>query len=145
MNRQNFYDALLTQDGHQIEHVRPPRDLQSWQQLPVSAIASFQPVTLRSLDAAEIQAVLKAHPYQRFPVEQKDRLAGILTRKEAELALVENRAPKLERATACLREQTIRDLQRLLIESTSHLVVVLDRPDGRALGLVTLHDLLRAE
>ena len=27
-----------------IEHVRPPRDLQSWQQLPVSAIANFRPV-----------------------------------------------------------------------------------------------------
>jgi CIC family chloride channel protein len=145
MNRQNFYDALLTQDGHQLEHVRPPRDLQSWQQLPVSAIASFQPVTLRSLDAAEIQALLKSHPYQRFPVEQNDRLAGVLTRKEAELALVEKRAPKLEPATTCLREQTIRDLQRLLIESASQFVVVQDRPGGKTLGLVTLHDLLRAE
>ena len=58
LNRQNFYDALLTQDGHQLEHVGPPRDLQSWQQLPVSAIASFQPVMLRSLDAAEIQKPL---------------------------------------------------------------------------------------
>ena len=128
-----------------LEHVRPPRDLQSWQQLPVSAIASFQPVTLRSLDVAEIQAVLKAHPYQRFPVEQNDRLAGILTRKEAGLAMSENRAPKLERATTCQREQTIRDLQRLLIESASQFVVVLDRPDGKVIGLVTLHDLLRAE
>ncbi len=145
LNRQNFYDALLTQDGHQIEHVRPPRDLQSWQQLPVSAIASFQPVILRSLAAAEIEAMLKTHPYQCFPVEQNDRLAGILTRKEAGLALVENRAPKLERATICLREQTIRDLQRLLIESSSHFVIVLDRPDGKVIGLVTLHDLLRAE
>jgi CIC family chloride channel protein len=145
MNRQNFYDALLTQDGHQIEHVRPPRDLQSWQQLPVSAIASFQPVTLRNLDVAEIQAVLKAHPYHRFPVEQNGSLVGILTRKEAELALAENRAPKLERATTCLRAQTIRDLQRRLIESASQFVVVLDRPGGKILGLVTLHDLLRAE
>jgi len=145
LNRQNFYDALLTQDGHQLEHVRPPRDLQSWQQLPVSAIASFQPVTLRSLDAAEIQAALKAHPYQRFPVEQNDQLAGILTRKEAGLALAENRAPRLEPATTCRREQSIRDLQRLLIESASQFVVVLDRPDGKAIGLVTLHDLLRAE
>ena len=74
MNRQNFYDALLTQDGHQLEHVRPPRDLQSWQQLPLyTAIASFQPVTLRSMDTTEIQALLKAHPYQRFPVDQNDR------------------------------------------------------------------------
>jgi CBS domain-containing protein len=48
-------------------------------------------------------------------------------------------------AATCLREQTIRDLQRLLIESASQFVVVLDRVDGKVLGLVTLHDLLRAE
>ena len=53
--------------------------------------------------------------------------------------------PRLERATTCRREETIRDLQRLLIESASQFVVVLDRPDGKILGLVTLHDLLRAE
>lgn len=145
MNRQIFYDALLTQDGHQLEHIRPPHDLHSWQQLPVSAIASFRPVMLRSLDSAEIQALLKAHPYQRFPVEQNDRLAGILARKEADLAQAENRAPKLEPATTCRREQTIRDLQHLLIESASQFVVVLDRPEGKVIGLVTLHDLLRAE
>ena len=145
MNRQNFYDALLAQDGHQLEHVRPPRDLQSWQQLPVSAIASFQPVTIHSLETNEISALLKAYPYQRFPVESGGWLAGVLTRKEAVLALAENRPPRLEPATTCLREQTIRDLQRLLIESASQFVVVLDRPGGTILGLVTLHDLLRAE
>ena len=83
MNRENFYDALLTQDGHQLEHVRPPRGLQGWQQLPVSAIANFRPVVIRDLDAAEIQKMLKAHPYQRFPVVREGKLAGILTRKEA--------------------------------------------------------------
>jgi len=145
MNRHNFYDALLAQDGHQLEHVRPPRDLQSWQHLPVSAVASFQPVLVRSLEAAEMQNVLQSHPYQRFPVELDGRLAGILTRREAELAGAEKREPKLEPATTCLRGQTIRDLQRLLIESASQFVVVLDRKDGQAIGLVTLHDLLRAE
>jgi CIC family chloride channel protein len=63
LNRENFYDALLTQDGHQLEHVRPPRGLQGWQQLPVSAIANFRPVLVCNLDAAEIQKALKAHPY----------------------------------------------------------------------------------
>ena len=61
------------------------------------------------------------------------------------LAQTEHREPRLEPATTCLREQTIRDLQHLLIESASQFVVVLDRPDGKVLGLVTLHDLLRAE
>jgi CBS domain-containing protein len=36
-------------------------------------------------------------------------------------------------------------LQMLLIESDTHFVVVLDRNAGKVIGLVTLHDLLRAE
>ena len=134
--------AGLTQDGHQIEHVRPPRDLQSWQQLPIYAIANFQPVILHKLDRAEIQSALKAHPYQRFPVELDGKPAGILTRREAEAAVTENRQPKLERLVICLRGQTIRDLQMALIDSTSQFVVVLDRPDGTIVGRATLHDLL---
>jgi CIC family chloride channel protein len=145
MNRENFYDALLTQDGHQIEHVRPPRGLQGWQQLPVSAIANFRPVVIGTLDAAELRKMLKAHPYLRFPVTREGKLAGILTRKEAEAALAEKRPPRLEAATTCVPGQTIRQLQVLLIESLTQFVV-LTTPDGQtALGVVTLHDLLRAE
>jgi len=36
-------------------------------------------------------------------------------------------------------------LQTGLIEADTHFVVVLDRKDGEVIGLVTLHDLLRAE
>ena len=145
MNRENFYDALLTQDGHHIEHVRPPRDLQSWQQFPVSAIANFRPVIIHDLTPAKLQVVLKSHPYQRFPVVQKDKLTGILTRREAEAALRDNRAPKLENATTCLPHQTVRKLQGLLVESPSNFVVLVDDDGGKILGIVTLHDLLRAE
>ena len=145
MNRENFYDALLTQDGHHIEQVRPPRDLQSWQQFPVSAIANFRPVIIHNLAPAKLQDVLKSHPYQRFPVVQEDKLAGILTRREAEAALRENRAPKLENAATCLPRQTVRKLQGLLVESPSNFVVVVDEDGGKILGIVTLHDLLRAE
>ena len=48
-------------------------------------------------------------------------------------------------AATCLREQTVASLQMTLIESDTHFVVVLDRKDGEVIGLVTLHDLLRAE
>ena len=145
LNRENFYDALLTQDGHRLEHVRPPRGLQEWQQLPVSAIANFTPVVLRDPGAAEIQKVLKAHPYHRFPVIKEGKLAGILTRKEAQAALAEKRPPRLEPATTSLPGQTIRQLQARLIESTTQLVVLMDAEGQNVLALVTLHDLLRAE
>ena len=145
LNRENFYDALLTQDGHQLEHVRPPRGLQGWQQLPVSAIANFRPVVAGDLDPAEIRKLLQAHPYQRFPVTSAGKLAGILTRKEAEAALAEKRVPRLEPATTCPPGQTIRQLQALLIESSTGLVVLTAADGHAALGVVTLHDLLRAE
>jgi CIC family chloride channel protein len=145
MNRHNFYDALLEQDGHRIEHVRPPRDLHSWQQLPVSAIANFQPTVVNDLRPAALQEVLKKYPYQRFPVVQEGRLMGILTRIIAEGTVAKKTLPHLEPAVFCLRQQTIRDLQHLLIESSTQFVVVLDCEGGKIVGLVTLHDLLRAE
>jgi CIC family chloride channel protein len=145
MNRENFYDAMLTQDGHQLEHVRPPRGLQGWQQLPVSAIANFRPIVVEDLAPTEIQKLLKAQPYQRFPATRGGALAGILTRKEAEAALAEKRVPRLEPATTCPPGQTIRQLQALLIESSTGLVVLTAADGHAALGVVTLHDLLRAE
>jgi CIC family chloride channel protein len=144
MNKENFYDALLTDDGHQIEHVRPPRDLQSWHQLPVSAIANFKPVVLSELEREQIQEILKS-PYSRFPVLKESKLCGILTRKEAEAALAQNREPTLESATICQPNQSIRELHTLLIESPTQFVVLCDEAGEKVLGVVTLHDLLRAE
>jgi chloride channel protein, CIC family len=144
MNRENFYDELLTQDGHRLEHVRPPRDLLSWQQLPVAAILSPTPVVVSDPAPAAIQETLKAHPYSRFPVVRDGKLEGILTRPEAEAALAAKRPPRLEPATTCRADQTIRQLQTLLISSSTNLVVVTDA-GGRILGVITLHDLLRAE
>jgi CIC family chloride channel protein len=145
MNHENFYEALLTQDGHQIEHVRPPRDLQGWQQMPVSAIANFRPVTLPNLESATIEQTLKTHPYDRFPVVVDEKITGILTRGEATAALAAKRTPQLKPATTCLPHQSIRELQHLLIESPLQTVVLVDKQGGKAIGLVTLHDLLRAQ
>jgi chloride channel protein, CIC family len=145
MNHINFYDSLLAQDGHQHEHVRPPRDLHSWHQYPVSAIANFKPVVLKELHPEVLKKALEEHPYQQFPVVREGKLDGVLTRKEAEGSLAQNRSPVLSSATRCLREHKVADLQMMLIESDTQFVVVLDRKDGDVIGLVTLHDLLRAE
>jgi CIC family chloride channel protein len=145
LNHHSFYEEILVQDGHQLEHVVPPRDLQSWQQLPVSAIATLRPVVLQNTSAGEIQKLIRSHPYQRFPVVDQGRAIGILTRKEAEAALAEQRQPKLDPVVTCLPNQTIRDLQGKLIESTSLMAVLSQQDDGKVIGIVTLHDLLRAE
>jgi chloride channel protein, CIC family len=145
MNRENFYDALLTQDGHRLEHVRPPRDLQCWRELPVSAIANFRPVVVRALDPAAERKIPDAQPYQQFPVLLIGKLAGVLTRKEAEAAPEQGRAPALAKAATCVREKSAGALQMLLIEAETHLMVLLDGREGEVIGLLTLHDLLGAE
>ncbi len=144
MARHNFYEALLLQDGHNLEHVIPPRDLQAWQQLPVPAIANFKPVVIENSELANCRSILETHPYSRFPVVQNGEPVGILTRTEAMAALAAQRPPKLERAVVCLRDRTVRDLQNLLINSTTMLVLIVDERH-RLIGVITLHDLLRAE
>ena len=145
MTRANFYDAILEQDGHKLEKLLPPRDLQSWQKLPVSTIANFQPVVLNSLEPMAVEKILKAHAFACFPVMQEGKLAGIATRVELAEALAEKRPPKLAPIIRCEPRQTIRQLQALLIESPTGMAVVCDNEDGKLLGLVTLHDLLRAQ
>src|SRR5690349_19247844 len=68
MTDNNFYDAILAQDGHKLEHVIPPRDLQSWREMPVSAIANFHPVSTADLSAKSIRELLREHPFRFFPI-----------------------------------------------------------------------------
>jgi CIC family chloride channel protein len=145
LNRLSFYEEIIQQDGHQLEHVVPPRDLQAWQQLPVSAIAVLRPVVINDCTPDKLLEVLRAYPYERFPVMESGRLAGVLLRKEARASLDARRPVKLEPAVTCLRTETVRDLQRKLIESTSLMAVILDGPEGGVIGVITLHDLLRSE
>ncbi len=145
MNRQNFYDALLTQDGHQLDQLRPPRDLSKWQQRPISALANRQPVVLSSVDSEEIRKTLDAHAFRQFPVVIGGTCVGILSRSEAESALAAHRPPALEPAVACYDAQTITDVQRLMIETGSHFIITCDGPQGAVIGIVTINDLLRAQ
>lgn len=145
LNQHSFYEEILVQDGHRLDHVVPPRDLQAWQQLPISAIATFQPTMVTDLSADQLIKLARAHPYQRFPVLENGKPVGILARKELESALAEKRSPEVDPLVTCLPHETIGQLQSKLIDSTSLMVVLLDQPGGRVLGLVTLHDLLRAQ
>jgi CIC family chloride channel protein len=145
LHQQNFYEEILTQDGHEMAHIVPPRDLRSWQNLPISAIAQFEPIVLDSVDLPLIAPVFRAKPYGRFPVAYDGRLHGILERTEFEEAAEEQRPVKLLPAFCARPSQSIRECQALLIESGCGMIVLTDQVQGRPLAVVTLHDLLRAQ
>jgi CIC family chloride channel protein len=145
-----FYEQALVDDGQLLRTVMPPRDLRSWRQYPVSAIANFHPTILGTDDLAPaaLSAILAAHPYDRFPVARDaaaGRAPGVLLREEALAALAAGQPPPVHAAQTCLRDETIGGAQALLIESAHGIVLVMEAADGIIVGLLTLHDLLRAQ
>jgi CBS domain-containing protein len=145
MSRHNFYDALLVQHGHRLEHLVPPRDLREWQERPVTTLMTPRPVVATSLEAEALRKLLRSHPYERFPVMLEGRLSGVLTRQEAETAWKERRPPRLQRASVCGPTTSIREAQRLLLDSPLGMLVVCDGSGRVPVGILTLHDLLRAQ
>ena len=145
----NFYEEVLLSDGHTMRTFMPPRDLRSWRQYPVSAIANFEPVVFSPDDLAptRLADALSAHPhYERFPVAgPADVPPGIVVRAEAEAALAAGYLATVHAAPTCQREQSVGEAQTLLIESPHGMVLLLDAPAGKVVGLLTLHDLLRAQ
>jgi CIC family chloride channel protein len=141
----NFYDALLVQDGHELHKIHPPVDLKSWQNLPVSAIANPSPVMLNSLEEGELREKLESFPFNSFPLLTEGRVKGILTRQQMQQAVLSHGVPEIHKAAFCFPEQTVREIGRKFLESSAYVLVVVDRETRAIRGIITLHDLIRAQ
>jgi CIC family chloride channel protein len=143
--KHNFYDSLLIQDGHELIKIKPPRDFESWRNLQVQVIANKKPVVVDNTSEASLRALLAAHPYHCFPVETNCLLKGVVTRSEIEAALQQKRPFVIEPVTICHNEETLRNIENKFIQSPTGMVIVVNKDDSSMIGLITLHDLLRAQ
>jgi CIC family chloride channel protein len=143
--RLNFYDALLVQDGHELHKIRPPLDLHSWQNLPVSAIANPKPVAVRKLEVKALKELIDRYPYVCFPVLLDGRLEGIVTREEIMRAVLARTLPEIQPAITCFPDQPVREIGDKFIASPVSALIVVDRATGSLIGIITLHDLIRAQ
>lgn len=141
----NFYEALLVQDGHELHKIKPPLDIRSWQNLPVSAVANYRPVVIRSLEVAELKSIVRKYPYNNFPLVQDDKLKGILYRQNIENFLMGKAELEIWPASSCFEDETIKEIGNRFLESPATMLVVVGRDDGLIKGLITLHDLIRAQ
>ena len=147
INKHNFYEEVLAQDGQHVERIVPPRSLRTWMELPVARIANFSPVVATSLSPEALRDLLTTHRHERFPVVVDSRLVGVIGRRATEAALAAGRTPVPEPAAICTAKTSLREIQTRIIESPSQFAVVVDQegPESRVVGLLTLHDILRAE
>ncbi len=141
--RRNFYDALLEQDGHDVEHFAPPRDLVAWHLQQASPLASSRPVLVENLSAPAVRTILDQYPYQSFPVFINGTVTGILHRDDAEIALKQNLEPVLRPAALCAHNDTIKQVEQKMVENGAAVAVLL--AENKVTGVLTLHDLLRAQ
>ena len=143
--KHNFYDVILEQDGQEVERVMPPRDLRSWQETAVSRAANFRPVLVRDLSPAAITKLLAESNHSCFPVVIDRKLKGAITREHLQRVVDFGEEPIIDAVATCRRDDTIRDVQSKVIESPANMVVIVGGEDEVVIGLMTLHDILRAE
>lgn len=143
--KHNFYDVVLQQDGQEIERVMPPRDLRSWQETPVSRAANFRPVLLRSLEPGAMQKLMAESQHDRFPVVIDSKLHGVITREHMVRTIELGEDPVVDPVATCRRDATIRDIQGKIIESPVNIVIIVGGENNHVIGIMTLHDILRAE
>ena len=143
--RKSFYDQLLEQDGHDVERLRPMDNLRTWQEQAVGALANPRPVVLSSLAEVDVSKVLKAHPFARYPVIREGAATGILERDEAEAALRAKREPILQPAIVIEADTSLNEVQNALFESPTGMLLVRGIGPEGGYGLLTIHDILRAQ
>lgn len=143
--KHNFYDDLLLQDGHELIKIKPPRDLQSWQNLPVSHIMNKKPVVIESTDPKFLQTFISNTPYNIFPFIQNGAISGVVTRKEIIQSLSDK--GQLEPSQTCIidEETTVKEAADCFICTPHHFLIIANRDKTEISGILTLNDLLRAQ
>jgi CIC family chloride channel protein len=140
-----FYEQVLVDDGHILNRVMPPRNFREWESYPVSAIANYQPEVLHTLDKDSLESVLNQFVYTRLIYQPDGQSPGIVLRQEVTKSFLNSHPVPVHAVPTCLRTDTIAQAQRQLVDSIHGIVVVLDQDAGHVIGLITLHDLLRAQ
>ncbi len=142
----DLYDNMLVQDGDNPHHVLPPRDFRKWREMPVGALATYRPVTAKSLELPALKELTTTCRHQVFPVQAADgTITGLLMRAEIVHALNTNLPPKVENAVWVSAEETLGGVQHRLIETPANFLCIGDPEERRLLGVFTLHDLLRGQ
>jgi chloride channel protein, CIC family len=145
ISHESFYETVLAQDGQHVERLVPPRSLRTWMELPSARIANFSPVSTGNVTTTGLRELLDRSTYARFPVVTDGKVAGVLTRNEAHAAIAAQRAPVLESAVTCVPGTPVREVANQIVNSPSGLIILMDKPDGSVIGVITMHDLLRAQ
>lgn len=146
VTERDMYDEMLEQNGVDPHQVLPPRNFKRWREMPVGALATFQPATLDSLAMDDLRAAQTTNPHTRYPVLDADgAVIGVLPFYEMEQAIRTGNAPRLEEARWIAPTAEIGDAKKIILGSGTDFLCVGEAGARRLLGVLTLRDILRGE
>ena len=142
----NFYAQILDEDDIHLDMHMGHRDFAHWNRARVSTFANFKPVLLTSLDPEKVQSVLADSQHHTYPVtDESGRIQGVVERDDLVRLVTTGEEPNVQTAATTSPDTTIGDIQRQLVEAPLNIVILVDETRRTAIGIFTLHDLLRAQ
>jgi CIC family chloride channel protein len=137
----NFYSEIIERDGIELDRHIPPRSLTTLHSRPISILANFSPVFARTTDRQDLEKLCLESSYQQFPLIIDGQLVGLLNRN----ALLSGQNPEQAQrpAETVNPDATIREAVSRMIDKSVSLLVVTSPVDGKPIGIVTLHDIIR--
>ncbi|MBU4485895.1 MAG: CBS domain-containing protein, partial [Candidatus Delongbacteria bacterium] len=109
------------------------------------AVASPKIVSLNTLSQDELQNIIDHYSYNAYPVIKEGKLEGVVSREGMKDALLKKTVPKIHQVGVCFSDQTVKEVGNKFIEYDIHMLIVLDKNTNSIKGIITLHDLIRAQ
>jgi chloride channel protein, CIC family len=139
----NFYSEILERDGIDLDQHIPVKSWAALQKRQIATIATFKPVTVRTTAREELLPIVEEHPYRFFPLVRENRLEGLISRDSVLEASEENVAP--QPAYTASPDIPVKEAVNRMVTDSANLLVLAADKDGPPIGIVTLHDVLRAQ
>jgi chloride channel protein, CIC family len=141
--RTNFYSEILERDGIDLDPHIPIKSWAALQKRPIGTIATFKPVIVNTTVREELLPIVEEHPYRFFPLVRENKLEGLISRDSVLEGSEENVTPQT--AHAASPDTLVKEAVNRMVTDSANLLVLAADQEGPPIGIVTLHDVLRAQ
>jgi len=139
----NFYSEILERDGVDLDQHIPLKSWAALQKRPVATIATFKPMMAGTTNRKELTGLVEEYSYRFFPLVMNNKLEGVISRTAVLEGTEETVTPQPARTVS--PNTPIKEAVNQMVTESANLLVVVAERNGPPIGIVTLHDVLRAQ
>lgn len=164
IDKENFYDEIIKQDGIYFHDVKVEISKTTWQNIPVKNVMNNKLVFIDLKNIYEIDEILKNHNYKNFPVIIKkdnsqnllmkedcpgtigrERLKNLISKIKDKENLISQIKLNMDEPVFCYEDDSLKDIANKFANSKSFVILVLRKGTEQITGICSIHDLVRAQ